>query len=108
MCTRAYVVGFTVPEVYIGNTTYNHHHTVQVAKFACEYISKCLVGTEKTPPVQVGVGGGCMVAKGTNGCTLVNALIGTRKTPLAQVAEILGNSKSRMHQPNAGSTRVNV
>ena len=54
-------------------------------KFVCVHISKCLVVRRKTPPVQVAVDSSRMDA--SHVCTIDNALVRTRKTLPAQVAE---------------------
>ena len=70
----------------IRSIPHHHHHTVQVTKrahlYTCVHISKFLGGRENPPPVQVAVGGGSMAS---HVCTLVNALVGTRKMPPAKV-----------------------
>ena len=69
----------------------------------------CLVGRGKTPPVQVVVGSSRMAA--SHVCTLDNALVGTTKDTTS--ASCRGSRpswalvyRSRMQQPNAGSTRA--
>ena len=75
------------------NATTTQCKLQNMCSFVCVDISKCLVGRGKPPPVQVTVGSSRMDA--SHVWTLDNVLVGTRKTPPAQVADTV-HSKCKL------------